>query len=339
MFARLLTKTTTRPHNFYPQQTRLFSSNKRVPPKRPTRLSPAEARAKRKGDGSSGRIGKGMGNRADSAGSQGSSSGGSIPRGLIAVGALASMGGFWYSSMDEKGNVTGLLKTISDSIDTLADSAFGDEKKPMHEKLLPPFHEYQLDPMGNGPPTLVLAMEDTLVHTTWDRRNGYRVAKRPGVDEFLEFLVPYYEIVIVTELPFGIGAEMIYNLDRGRNVHHHMLCREALCRTGRKKWVKDLSYLNRDLSQVIVVDSNPNALERNPENFCQVVPYTNPVEQGNDTELKDLKAFLYTLATQRNPDFREVLKRYAGGNVAKQYKEKIKAHQEKLKNRVSLMKR
>lgn len=263
-----------------------------------------------------------------------SSSGGGIPKGLIAVGTLASLGAFWYTSLDEKGSVTGPLKTMSDTIDQMADSAFGDEKKPLHEKLLPPFADYQLDPMGKGPPTLVLAMEDTLVHTTWDRRNGYRVAKRPGVDEFLEFLMPYYEVVIVTELPYGIGSEMIFNLDRGRGIHHHMLCREALCRTGRKKWVKDLSYFNRDLSQVIVVDSNPQALERNPENLLLVRPYDNPETQNKDTEFEDLKAFLYTLATQRNPDFRQVLKKYAGGNVADQYNAKIKAHQEKQKSRL-----
>jgi len=242
------------------------------------------------------------------------------------VTALAGAGAWWYTSLDEKGSVTGVLKSVSDEIDELANKVMGDESKPMHEQLLPPLPSYMLGPDGKGPPVLVLAMEDTLVHTTWDRRNGYRVAKRPGVDEFLEAVIPYYEVVLVSELPFAVGSEMMYNLDRGRQVHHHMICREGLCRSGRNNWIKDLSYLNRDLSQVIVIDSNPNALSRNKENLCQVKKYTNPDEQRKDTELVDLHPFLYTLATQRNPDFREVLKRYGNNEVAEQYKKKIEEH-------------
>ena len=328
-------------HNSSVVSRRWLSSTPNPPPPRPKgRLSPAQARAER--SGGSGRINKNSrAAEGEAAGSDAGSSGSNVPyKSLFAVGTLVAAGGGWYASLDEKGNVTGPLKTMSDAIDQAADSAFGDEKKPLHEKLLPDFPTYMLSPEGHGPPTLVLSMEDTLVHTTWDRRNGYRVAKRPGVDEFLEFLVPYYEIVIVTELPYGIGSEMIHNLDRGRQVQHHMLCREALCRAGRKKWVKDLSYFNRDLKQVIVVDSNPAALERNPENLCQVKPYNTPDEQQDDTELKDLQKFLYVLATQRNTDFRKVLKRYEGKNVAEAYKEKIAAHAKgRAERRPGLLKR
>jgi import inner membrane translocase subunit TIM50 len=241
--------------------------------------------------------------------------------------------------LDEKGNVTGVLKDASDMIDTAAIKVMGDDSKPLHDKLLQPFPDYMLGPDGKGPPTLVLSMEDTLVHTTWDRRNGYRVAKRPGVDHFLQHVIPYYEIVLVSELPYAVGSEMMYNLDAGRSLHHHMLCREALCKVGRGKFVKDLSYLNRDLSQVIVIDSNPEALERNPSNLCQISKYDDPDTQQKDTELQDLESFLFTLATQRNPDFREVLKRYGNNNVGAQYKEKIEAHQKAQKERTRRFKK
>lgn len=35
------------------------------------------------------------------------------------------------------------------------------------------------------PHTLVLDFENTLVSSTWDRKYGWRHAKRPGVDKFL----------------------------------------------------------------------------------------------------------------------------------------------------------
>ena len=62
-------------------------------------------------------------------------------------------------------------------------------------KLLP-------DPMDLPPGvvqrTLVLSLEDTLIHTEWDRKFGHRTRKRPGLDAFLAHMSQYYEIVIFT---------------------------------------------------------------------------------------------------------------------------------------------
>jgi hypothetical protein len=46
--------------------------------------------------------------------------------------------------------------------------------------------------------TLVLSLEDTLIHTEWDRKYGFRTRKRPGLDAFLAHASQYYEIVIFT---------------------------------------------------------------------------------------------------------------------------------------------
>lgn len=46
--------------------------------------------------------------------------------------------------------------------------------------------------------TLVLSLEDTLIHTEWDRKFGFRTRKRPGLDAFLAHASQYYEIVIFT---------------------------------------------------------------------------------------------------------------------------------------------
>ena len=47
-------------------------------------------------------------------------------------------------------------------------------------------------------PTLVLDLDGVLVHSDWTRGRGWRTFKRPGVEDFLKRMAPYYEIVVYT---------------------------------------------------------------------------------------------------------------------------------------------
>ena len=80
--------------------------------------------------------------------------------------------------------------------------------EPAFEKLLP-----DPDPQFARPYTLVVSLEDLLVHSEWTRENGWRVAKRPGVDYFLRYLNQYYEIVIFTSIPSAIAGPILMKLD------------------------------------------------------------------------------------------------------------------------------
>lgn len=80
--------------------------------------------------------------------------------------------------------------------------------EPAFQKLLP-----DPDPMWARPYTLVLSLEDLLVHSEWSREHGWRMAKRPGLDYFLRYLSSYYEIVIFTSVPSMIGAPALQKLD------------------------------------------------------------------------------------------------------------------------------
>lgn len=83
--------------------------------------------------------------------------------------------------------------------------------EPTFPKLLP-----DMDP---APPlTLVLSLEDLLVHSEWSRRDGWRTAKRPGVDYFLRYLSQYYELVIFTSLRSSDADPVIRKLDPFRIV-------------------------------------------------------------------------------------------------------------------------
>jgi import inner membrane translocase subunit TIM50 len=80
--------------------------------------------------------------------------------------------------------------------------------EPAFKKLLP-----DVDPSFERPYTLVLSLEDLLIHSEWSREHGWRRAKRPGVDYFLRYLSQYYELVIFTTVPWAVGEPVIRKLD------------------------------------------------------------------------------------------------------------------------------
>lgn len=94
--------------------------------------------------------------------------------------------------------------------------------EPAFRKLLP-----DVDPSFERPYTLILSLEDLLVHSEWSREHGWRMAKRPGLDYFLRYLSQYYELVIFTSVPFMIADPIIRKLDPYRMIVLWPLFREA----------------------------------------------------------------------------------------------------------------
>ena len=88
--------------------------------------------------------------------------------------------------------------------------------EPAFPRLLPSLKN--MDPLMERPYTLVLDLEDLLVHSEWTREHGWRMAKRPGVDYFLRYLSQYYELVIFTTLPSMNADPIIRKLDPYRIV-------------------------------------------------------------------------------------------------------------------------
>ena len=85
--------------------------------------------------------------------------------------------------------------------------------EPTFPKLLPP-----PDKAWARPYTLVLSLEDLLIHNEWTREHGWRIAKRPGMDYFLRYLSSYYELVIWTSRPAMEAQPVIQKLDPYRIV-------------------------------------------------------------------------------------------------------------------------
>jgi import inner membrane translocase subunit TIM50 len=178
-------------------------------------------------------------------------------------------------------------------------------KEPIWEKLLP-------DPLPfpyNRPYTLVVDLDDLLVHHEWTRATAWKTSKRPGLNYFLGYLSPWYEIVLYTTQPFHVVAPVIEQLDPDRRYFSYQLFRES-CRTlDSGQIVKDLSALNRDLSKVVILETDPDVVQLHPENSIIMKKWDG---KGSDRELIGVCDFLEAIGIYNIQDVRPTIKAYEG---------------------------
>lgn len=188
---------------------------------------------------------------------------------------------------------------------------FGYFNEPVFDELLP-------DPLPapyGRPFTLVLGLDDVLIHSEWSRQHGWRTAKRPGLDYFLGYLSHYYEVVIFSSNYMIHSEKIVPKLDPYGAYISHALYREGtVYRDG--KIIKDLSKLNRDLGKVVMVDCSDDSFALQSENGIRLQPW-----EGNadDKELAKLIPFLEWLATQPIKDVRPILKSFDGKYIPDEY--------------------
>ncbi|EAU92017.1 import inner membrane translocase subunit tim-50 [Coprinopsis cinerea okayama7 len=183
--------------------------------------------------------------------------------------------------------------------------------KPAWPELLPP----PMPPPQGKPYTLVISLDDLLITSTWDRQHGWRTAKRPGVDYFLAYISQFYEVVVFTSQPSYTAAPILEKLDRYNFFITHRLFREGT-RYLNGKIVKDLSYLNRDPSKVLVLDTNPDHVCLQPENAVILPKWKgDPKDKG----LIAMIPFLESIGIYKPPDIRPILKAYEGKNIPIEY--------------------
>lgn len=159
------------------------------------------------------------------------------------------------------------------------------------------------------PPTLVLDLENTLVSSTWDRKYGWRHAKRPGVDKFLYDMAQYYEIVLYSPSVDGIADPVVTSLDKDGCIMHRLYRDATWYRNG--VHCKDLNRLNRNVRRMIVLDDDPAEVAMNPENMIRVKPYTDPNDRTDNT-LARIAPFLIEIVREGYDDFPALLQQYQG---------------------------
>ncbi|KAK4504296.1 hypothetical protein PRZ48_005212 [Zasmidium cellare] len=184
--------------------------------------------------------------------------------------------------------------------------------EPAFPKLLPEV------PEGQRPPfTLVLSLEDLMIHTTWDRQNGYRTAKRPGIDYFIRYLSQYYEIVLFTSVPRAVADPVVAKLDP---YHFIMwpLGREAT-KYENGEYVKDLSYLNRPLDKTLIIDTHAPHVKNQPENAIILPKWNGDPKDPHTKDLVALIPFLEYVANMGIDDVRPVLKSFEGKSIPEEF--------------------
>ncbi|OCH93529.1 HAD-like protein [Obba rivulosa] len=191
---------------------------------------------------------------------------------------------------------------------------FGFFTEPTWPELLPP----PLRPPHQKPYTLLVSVDDLLVTSTWDRQHGWRTAKRPGVDYFLAYLSQFYEVVIFTTQYHYTAMPVIDKLDPYQFYITYRLFRDAT-RSVRGQPVKDLKYLNRDLSKVILLDCHPEHASSQPENAI-IVPKWNG--DPKDRTLVALIPFLESIAIYKPADVRPILEAYHDKDIPLEYAKK-----------------
>lgn len=186
---------------------------------------------------------------------------------------------------------------------------------PPSDKLLP-----DLPPHVRHVKTLVLDLDGILVHSDWSRGRGWRTFKRPGADDFVRDMAQYYELVVYTSQLPTYADPILDRLDPHRMIQYRLYRDSTQYVDGRH--VRDLSKLNRDLKQVLLITSDPQAYALQPDNAIKLPSWK--MEEGADTTLLDLLPFLEAVVRTNVRDVRDVVKSYEGQHIPTAFKERMK---------------
>lgn len=185
---------------------------------------------------------------------------------------------------------------------------------PPSDNLLP-----DLPPQASHIKTLVLDLDNILIHSDWTRGRGWRTFKRPGADEFIKDLAQYFELVVYTSQLPTYADPILDRLDPQRMIQYRLYRDSTNYVDG--KHVRDLSKLNRDLKQVLMITADPDAYSLQPENAIKLKKWK--TEEKEDTTLLDMLPFLEAIVRTNVPDVRAVVKSYEGEDIPSAFKQRM----------------
>lgn len=265
---------------------------------------------------------------------------------LLSLGGTAWLGRDWQSEAEaarfpEAPSGWGLQLTYNRIRARLGDQ-MGYYTEPTFPKLLPNVEGQMMPPY-----TLVFSLEDFLVHSEWTRENGWRTAKRPGMDFFLLYLSQYFELCLFTSVSMGIADPIVRKLDP-----YHLimwpLFREATRYEG-GEYVKvshcpesgrplllilnqDLSYLNRPIEKTLLIDTKAGHAKAQPENAIILAPWKgDPADRG----LFAIIPFLEYIAIMGVEDVRTVLASFAGKDIPTEFARREEAMRQKYASEIA----
>lgn len=173
-----------------------------------------------------------------------------------------------------------------------------------------------LPPKTDNKPTLVLDLDETLVHCSTIQQKGadfsfpadfngtrYHISgsKRPNLQYFLQHVARDWEVVIFTASTSVYASQVVKILDPNGIFIDHSLFREA-CTNVEGNYIKDLACLGRDLRRTVIVDNSPQVFSLQIENG---IPIESWYKSESDQELNTLLQILNELL--REEDMRQYI--------------------------------
>lgn len=164
---------------------------------------------------------------------------------------------------------------------------------------------------------LILDLDETLVHSLFkylrtadfvipveidDQVHHVYVIKRPGVDEFLEKVGKWYEVVVFTASVAKYGDPLLNKLDIHKSVHQRLF--RDLCFNYQGNFIKNLSQVGRPLQDLIIIDNLPASYIFHPQHSIPILSW---FSDTHDNELLDLLPLLEDISKPNVDDVSLVL--------------------------------
>lgn len=172
-------------------------------------------------------------------------------------------------------------------------------------------------PRGSYKPTLVLDLDETLVHCSTEPLDcaditfpvlfggilyQVYVRKRPFLAQFLHAVAQIFEVVVFTASQKVYADKLLNILDPHHKYITHRLYRDS-CTNIEGNYIKNLLCLGRDLQHTVIVDNSPQVFGYQLDNG---IPIESWYDDPNDMELSRLLPFLKTLVNA--PDVRPLVR-------------------------------
>jgi len=183
-------------------------------------------------------------------------------------------------------------------------------------------------PEYNKKKTLILDLDETLIHADFDDRYSEHHKKisfiykdeevcvdifiRPGAIDFLKKCAEIFEVFIFTASKKEYADACIDILDPEMKIIKHRLYRDSCIAVNNKTYIKDLSiFVNRKQENLILVDNSFYSFCNQPQNGILINSF---YDDGKDQELANLFNYLenYLLPAQDIRVVNEQIFNFAG---------------------------
>ena len=143
------------------------------------------------------------------------------------------------------------------------------------------------------PYTLILDLDETLVHFQMKSSKGGTLRARPYLFGFLEEMGHYYELIIWTSATEAYANSLIDAIEYEKNYFDYVLYREHAIIIG-DDFVKDLTRIGRGLDRIIIIDDMPQNFRLQKENGITIKPFFG--DDLDDSALYELVPILKHIA-------------------------------------------